>query len=263
MNATPLAGEPFFWVGDAGGGTWDTGTTAHWKNAGGDPVFYSVFTPVVFDDTAAGGLITLAEPDIQPFSVTFANDTLPYVLSGEAWSGPANLVKNGSGEVTLLIENNLAATTINAGTLRIGYGGVDGSPGTGAITINDGSLVIQRDGLVALANELSGDGALEIQGPGTTIVSNSTLAGTTTVSGGTLRTTGTLASPIVGGGGGTLAPGAAASPGTLGVPALTLEAGSRTIFRAGFSTGDVIEIADAGGLSINGSHSIDLIPTET
>ncbi len=261
VNGTPAAGDALTWVGTAGGGTWDLDTTAHWKDAGNNPTTFGNFDLVTFDDTAATGIVTLAEAGIQPFSVTFANVTLPYTLSGEAWSGAGTLLKTGAGEVTLLFDNNLASTTISGGTLRIGDGGLLGSPGTGPI-VNDAALVIARDGTLVYDGELSGSGTLEIAGPGTTVLTGDVIhTGTTTVSGGTLSVNGILDSPVTVGNGGTLAPGPVAAAGTLDVPALTLESGSRTRFRADFLTSDTIAVINSSGLAINGSHAVDLIPT--
>jgi autotransporter-associated beta strand protein len=263
VNALPAPGNPITWVGTTDGGSWDIGSTAHWKDAGNNPVTFLNFDGVTFDDTAATGLVTLAETGIQPFSVTFANAALPYTFSGEAWSGAGTLTKTGAGEVTLLIDNNLASTTISGGTLRIGNGGLPGKPGSGSI-VNNAALVIARDGTVTLNGNLSGSGTLEIEGPGTTVLTGDiTHTGVTTVSGGTLRAGGLLDSPVTVKAGATLAPGPLATAGILDLPALTLETGSRTRFRADYFNSDTINALDFFGLAINGSHSVDLIPTAT
>ncbi len=262
LTATPLISESLTWVGLAGGGTWDIGTTAHWKDAAENPATFKNLDIVSFDDTAATGLVALVDPEIEPSSATFANDTLPYTLSGEAWSGVGSLVKNGAEDVTLLIDNNLASTTINAGTLRIGNGGLDGSPGTGPI-INDAALIIARDGTVEISGGISGNGTLGIEGPGTTVLTGvNSYTGATSISGGTLRAVGALESPVTVQSGGTLAPGPVSAPGTLELPALSLQTGSATTFRAGFSSGDQINVSSVDGLAINGSHSINLVPNE-
>lgn len=262
VNAIPGPGAALTWVGVPGGGTWDIGATPHWKDAGDNPAVFRNFDVVTFDDGAATGSVTLAEPGIVPFSVTFANDTLPYTISGEAWNGTGPLVMTGAGDVTLLIDNHLAETTISAGTLRIGGGGLLGSPGSGPIR-NDGTLVVARDGTVAIGGGVSGSGTLEIHGPGLTVLTgDNTLTGATIVSGGTLRAAGTLDSPVTVQSGGTLAAGPLAGTGTLDLASLTLEGGSRTAFRAGFLACDLIAVTNAGGLAINGPHSIDLVPNE-
>ena len=262
VNATPAPGDALTWVGADGGGTWDLGTTAHWKDSADEPATYQNFGIVTFDDTAASGIVSLAEPGIEPFSVTFANATLPFTLSGESWSGAATLTKTGAAEVTLLIDNNLASTTISGGTLRIGDGGTDGSLGSGPI-VNDGNLVIARDGMLEVDAEISGSGTLGIEGPGTAVLTgNVTHTGATTISGGTLRAAGALDSPVTIGNGATLAPGPVATSGVLDLPGLNLQVGSRSLFRANFTESDQIAVTTPGGLAINGSHSIDLIPTD-
>jgi autotransporter-associated beta strand protein len=251
------------WVGTAGGGTWDQGSTLHWKNASNTPAAFQDFNAVRFDDSAATGAVTLASGPLLPESLTFANETKAYTLSGGSWSSTGTLTKTGAAEVTLLSDSDFSGTaTISAGTLRIGNGGTTGSLGYATIT-NDGALVIQRNGTLTFGADIAGPGTLDIAGPGTVILAGAnTLTGGTTVSGGTMRATGSLASPVTVQSGGTLAAGPLTHTGTTTLANLTLAAGSRTSFRAGFNTGDKIAVTAVDGLSLNGSHSINLIPTE-
>ena len=258
-------GQSLIWQGEVAGGIWDLDNTAHWQDSEGEPAVFQILDDVTFDDSAATGSVMLSEPEegLTPFGITIANDTLEYILEGGVLTGGAALIKNGAADVTLLAENNLGGgISIAAGTLRIGNGGLQGSAGAGAIA-NQGSLVIERDGLLAISGGISGSGTLEVAGPGTTILSGTnSYTGTTTISGGTLRTTGTLDSPIVVQSGATLAPGPASGVGTLSVANLTLESGSRTAFRVGFADSDSIEISTPGGLQTGSPHFIDLSPTE-
>ncbi|MCU0782108.1 MAG: autotransporter-associated beta strand repeat-containing protein, partial [Akkermansiaceae bacterium] len=258
----PVPGSPLTWAGTAGGGTWDLDATNHWKDALSNPVTFKNYDLVTFDDSATTGSVNLAGPDLQPYSITFANATLPYTLQGGVVSGFGSLVKSGAADVTMLIDNNRpGTTTISAGTLRFGNGGSTGSPGIGPI-INNGALVIARDGTVALSGGISGTGTLEIQGPGTTLLGGTnSYTGATTVSGGTLRVNGTLASPVTVNPAAVIAAGPATGTGTATMGSLTLAPASASSFRVGFSAGDKITVSAADGLNIGGAHTVSLTPT--
>src|SRR5207248_11239609 len=82
-------------------------------------------------------------------------------------SGTGTLTQAGAGALILTGANTYAGiTTISAGTLQIGNGGVAGSLGTGAVTDN-ASLAFNRSDSVTLANLVSGSGTLSQAGAGT------------------------------------------------------------------------------------------------
>jgi autotransporter-associated beta strand protein len=251
------------WVGTAGGGTWDEGSSVHWKNASNTPATFQDFDAVRFDDTAASGSVSLAGDGLLPASIAFANETLPYTLTGGTWTGTGSLSKTGAADVILASDSGFSGiATLDAGTLRIGNGGSTGSLGHATIT-NNAALIIQRDGLLHFPAEILGTGTLDITGPGTVVLSGAaTHTGATTIRGGTLRRAGSLISPVTVQSGGTLAPGPAARSGTLSLASLSLDAGSRTAFRVGFTRGDRISVTNPGGLAIQGAHAVDLVPTE-
>lgn len=104
-------------------------------------------------------------------------------------SGGGSLAKVGAGTLTLTGANTYTGpTTVSAGTLQVGGGGVSGSLGTntGAITDN-GTLAYNRSDNVSVANVISGTGGLVQAGAGTlTLTGVSTYTGDTNVNGGTL-----------------------------------------------------------------------------
>ncbi|MEO6752572.1 MAG: autotransporter-associated beta strand repeat-containing protein [Chthoniobacteraceae bacterium] len=103
-------------------------------------------------------------------------------------SGTGTLNQNGAGR-TILTGNNTYAgvTTINAGILQVGNGGVSGSLGTGAVTDN-AALVFNRSDAITVANLISGTGTLTQQGAGTTTLTGAnTYTGVTNVNAGTLQ----------------------------------------------------------------------------
>jgi autotransporter-associated beta strand protein len=122
-------------------------------------------------------------------TITFAG-----VISDFSGDGPASagsLVQNGTG-TTILTANNTytAGTTINAGTLQIGNGGTTGSI-LGNV-LNNGTFAINRSDALAFGGVISGTGAFQQLGTGTTtLTAVQTYQGSTTISAGVLALTGT------------------------------------------------------------------------
>ncbi|UYN96890.1 MAG: autotransporter-associated beta strand repeat-containing protein [Enhydrobacter sp.] len=102
-------------------------------------------------------------------------------------SGTGNVSQAGSGTTTLTGANTYSGTTtISTGTLQIGAGGGAGQLGTGATT-NDGALVINRTGSLAISSSISGTGTLTHAGTGTTsLTGTNSFSGTTTIDAGIL-----------------------------------------------------------------------------
>ncbi|WOK36286.1 autotransporter-associated beta strand repeat-containing protein [Sphingomonas sp. C3-2] len=107
-------------------------------------------------------------------ALTFAN----------AVSGTGALIKNGANTLILTGDNSYTGgTTISAGTLQIGNGGMSGSI-AGNIT-NNATLAFNRGGTLVYGGVISGTGSLALNG---TLV----LAGANTYSGGTTINSGAL-----------------------------------------------------------------------
>jgi autotransporter-associated beta strand protein len=110
-------------------------------------------------------------------------------------SGDGAFIKTGDGTLVLSNGSNsfLADTVINGGTLQLGNGGTTGDLGaTGSITVNSGTLAVNRSNAFTQASDLhgkiiSGAGSFVQAGSGTTTLSlANTYSGNTTVSSGTL-----------------------------------------------------------------------------
>jgi fibronectin-binding autotransporter adhesin len=121
--------------------------------------------------------------------------TVPYPITAVG-----AVIQAGTGTVILLGNNAYSlTTTIEAGTLQIGNGGITGTLGSGSVTAN-ASLVFDRGDTIMVANTISGSGTLTQAGTGTVILTGgNTYTGTTAISAGTLQvdnggTTGTLGS---------------------------------------------------------------------
>ncbi len=105
-------------------------------------------------------------------------------------SGGFGFTKAGTSTLTLRADNTYTGTTtISAGTLNVGGGGAAGSLGSGNV-VNNGSLVVNRTGVLVLNQAISGSGSLTKQGSGTLVLGgNNSYAGATTISAGQLTLT--------------------------------------------------------------------------
>jgi len=125
------------------------------------------------------------------------------IFSGNVSNG--GITKEGAGTLTLSGNNTYTgATTISAGTLQIGNGGVSGTIATASDVTNNAALVYNRSNDIIAGYVIDGIGTLTKQGNGTlTLSANNTYTGATTVSAGTLIVSGSIASSVT-----TVAPGA-------------------------------------------------------
>lgn len=183
--------DTLIWYGNLSD-TWDEQNTeqegtANWKTASNNQAskFYD-YDKVRFTD-AAGAAHTevFLAGEIMPSSVEF-DSTLNYMLGGDGIKGTALVVKNNTGTATLTNTNTYTgATTINAGVLELGDGGILGAT---AIT-NNATFRHNHSGTITLTNVISGTGQVVKRGPGfTTLDAASTFSGPVVVEEGTLVT---------------------------------------------------------------------------
>lgn len=148
-----------------------------------------------------GGTTGSVKGDIINNATLAMNRSGEYIFEGKV-SGSGNLLQNGSGSTLILIGENTysGGTTINAGTLQLGNGGISGSI-KGNVT-NDGILAINRSDVMVFEGAIGGTGALQQNGTGTTILTGeSSYSGGTTINAGTLQignggTTGSITGDI-------------------------------------------------------------------
>ena len=102
-------------------------------------------------------------------------------------SGTGGVEQQGAGTTVLTADHSYTGgTRISAGTLQLGNGGTTGSI-VGDVTDN-GRLVFNRSDTLTFAGAISGTGAVEQHGAGTTILTaDSSYAGGTTISSGVLQ----------------------------------------------------------------------------
>ena len=192
LTAGPVVDLSMTWTA-AQDNNWDT-TTFNWSSHGVATNFFAGATPI-FDDTAPQTTVNLV-PALSSGTVTVNNTTKPYDFTGSGnIAGASSLVKNGGQ--TLTIENqgvdSFGSVTVNAGTLQIGNGDVNGEISSLNIT-NNSALVVNRSGPVELSSAIAGTGSLTKIGNGTLTLSGaSSYTGTTTLTAGGLEVDGTLA----------------------------------------------------------------------
>ncbi|MHA4838718.1 autotransporter-associated beta strand repeat-containing protein [Sphingopyxis sp. MSC1_008] len=116
---------------------------------------------------------------------TFLTDA-GLTLAG-AISGAGSLAKDGAGTLVLTANNNYTGgTAIRAGRLELGDGGTSGAIAGDVVT--DGLLAFNRSDSTTFAGLISGGGAIEQIGTGTTILTGShVFTGGTTITAGTLQ----------------------------------------------------------------------------
>ncbi|MFO0789336.1 MAG: autotransporter-associated beta strand repeat-containing protein [Pirellulales bacterium] len=207
--------------------------------------------------------------------------------AGESFSGPiggsGGVTKNGAGIQTLAGTNNYTgATTINAGTLRLGANNVipdasavilantatavldvngktetiaslSGGGATGGnVALGAGDLSVGDANSTVYSGSIGGTGTVTKQGTGTlTLAGTSTYSGDTTVSAGTLRVNGSVT------GGGNFA---VTANGTLaGIGAITglVAVNNNGTLSPGDSSGPAIQSLDTGKLTFNSGSIFD------
>ena len=203
-------------------------------------------------------------------TLTVGGNNASSTFSGQIENGVGtlNLVKQGSGTLTLTGANSYAGTTtVSAGTLAVGNGGSTGTLGSGVVTSN-AALVFNRSGNVALSTmasnaggiggtgsvsatasgDLTIDRAISVGGPVTLTASNGNLAISSAVS--TPASTITLSA----GSGGTVTQGVSGSLSATNLALLggnvTLEHSANAVSTLAASGVTTLTYADSNALTI-------------
>ncbi len=177
-----VTGNPasLVWIGDGGNNFWDNGSSQNWTNATlGAMAFFYDSDNVTFNNTGFNTPSINLTAAVAPGSVT-VNSTNDYDFAG---AGPlvsaGNLIKSGTGTLTLEVSNSYANVSINAGTVQVGAGGTTGALNASLIT-NNGALAFNHSDAITNATPISGSGSLTLMGGGSLSlnVSNSYDGGT-------------------------------------------------------------------------------------
>ncbi|HTX20925.1 MAG TPA: autotransporter-associated beta strand repeat-containing protein, partial [Candidatus Aquilonibacter sp.] len=193
-SANGPAGPPVTWNGQTNGvndGNWNV-TDTNWLISGVATNF-SAGDGTIFNDSLSGTANINLTTALVPTTITVTNNNTNYVFSGTgSLSGPANLVKQGSG--TLLIDNSgvnnyTGGNLISAGVVQVGNNDTNGTlPG---VVTNNATLIFDRIDTVTEASAITGTGTLAQDGAGTlTLTASNSYTGGTIVNGGTLAFSG-------------------------------------------------------------------------
>jgi fibronectin-binding autotransporter adhesin len=241
-----------------------SGGTASYVGQAGSTVDFSYMTA---SGTTLGSLAGTGAVNLGRITLTVGGNGTSTTFAGVIADGGliggtgAGLTKVGAGTLILSGANTYTGTTtISAGTLRIGAGGITGTLGTGPV-VNNATLAFNRSNAMTVANAISGAGAVQQVGSGTVILTGAnTYSGTTTIGEGSLQvgaggTTGSLGTGNVVNGGAlafnrsnTMTVANAIS----GAGSLT-QAGTGNLILTGTSSYTGATFVNAGRLSVNGS----------
>jgi YVTN family beta-propeller protein/autotransporter-associated beta strand protein len=203
--------------------------------------------------------------------LTTGNDNTSTTFSGTIL-GTGGLSKIGAGTLVFTGNNTYTGpTTISAGTLQLGNGSASGS--LAGDVVNNSIFAINRSDTFTFGNVISGSGAFQQNGTGTTsLTAANTYSGPTTVNAGTLVVDGSIANSAVtvasgalltGTGtvgaatilsGGMFAPGPLTTPGTMTVAGnLAFQSGALYLVQVNPSNASSANVVAGGSASLAGT----------
>jgi len=126
------------WNG-AGGSIWDLNNTVSWQDSNSIPSTFNYGDSVRFDDTVAGGFITLSGSFLSAQTVTVSSAS-KYTFTGSGnIAGPGSLIYAGTGQLAVNNANTYSGGTLISNTttpLSLSLGNFGGL-GTGPVTVNN------------------------------------------------------------------------------------------------------------------------------
>ena len=174
------------WTGGGAGNLWDIFTSTNWL-MGTTPATFTNGDAVVFDNAGGSNPVVNIPATVLPEIVSVSGSS-NYTFTGAAdISGGCNLVKSGTGTLTILNANTfIGATVISGGAVQLGDGVTTDGSVAGNIA-NSASLVYACPVDQAYAGAISGSGTFTKQGAG-----NLTLTGNNAIGGPAVITAGTV-----------------------------------------------------------------------
>ena len=141
LDVAGLPPATLVWSG-TNGSAWDVNNTVNWLNAGAPDKFFGLDS-VIFDDTSTNGNVVISGV-VQPSQVTVTNSILNYSIGGGGIGGIGQLVKGGSGILTLGGSNSFSGgTSINGGAIYLSNDVANQfGLGSGSVTLNGGTLTM-------------------------------------------------------------------------------------------------------------------------
>lgn len=164
MNIAPAVN--LVWSGSVNN-IWDAGTDSNWLTPSNAPDKFFEFDNVSFTDAAAGsGEIILSLPSsINPGTITFNHSSKDFRLTGTGGFSGGNLVKSGTGTLTLATAgSHTGFTDIEAGTLVADFTNANPLSATTDIAIFAGATlrIVHNDGPISFNRSISGGGTIVI-----------------------------------------------------------------------------------------------------
>ena len=248
------------WKGDGLTNGWDINTTSNWLLSGAASA-YLAGDNATFNDSGSNNTPIYLTVPLAPTILSVSNNAKNYTFAGVGKiTGGSLLVKNGSGNLTLLTTNDfVGGGSLNgSGTVTVGNGVVAGALGTGKLT-NNTRVTFFENTSATYAGNMSGTGSVTAFMPGATL----TLTGTNTFTGGLVALAGTtqIGNNTVG-----VSPsvtGNITNYSTLNLYRSDTFTNQNNITSAGntleYGNGDV-NVRGPNGMTVDGSGSINLLP---
>src|ERR1051326_258472 len=186
------------WVGGNPDSTWNVSTTANFLN-GATPSVFNNSDNVTFNSTGSANPNVNLSGTLAPGSVTVDTSANDYTFTGSGQiGGPTGLTKLGGGNLVLQTANTYAGgTVVSNGVVRYGNASAISSTGNGDVALY-GAGTLDLNNFTATINGLNGNGIVDNQGGGASVIAvgNNDRAGT--FSGLLKNTSGTLGLTKVG-----------------------------------------------------------------
>lgn len=193
------------WKGGNPDNKWDKALTANFDNGAGFATFSSGDN-ATFDSVGAGFLTVDLVGTLLPASAVVDTSAGDYTFSGSGViAGGTGLTKIGTGNLLLSTANVYAGNTVvSNGTLRIGVNDAVSKAINGNVAVL-GAAVLDLNGFNNTVNGLTGNGKVDVQNGGTSILSVGYNGASSTFTGLLANTSGTLGLSKIGNGQLTLA----------------------------------------------------------